>query len=200
MKKNMGRNTVTAPAEFAGYAVYLEMATGGEAQVFLDGEPYQGMPPTITGCRFTRSTEKSGMGGVVVTKTFGVTERAAHCNHSHQKAMFEVPALSFADLSEGNYGAALISAEKYGFSVLDGRMGISLLRSPTFPDPEADQGKHVFSDSAHSSRVCLTVDIPVTKAVECNLAEEPVGGQEWTGNPLVFRIRPFEIKTVRLYR
>lgn len=78
---------------------------------------------------------------------FGVIERDVHFNNSNQKAMFEVPALSFADLSEGNYGVALMSAMKYGFSIQDNIMSISLLRAPTFPDAAADQGEHIFSYS-----------------------------------------------------
>ena len=75
---------------------------------------------------------------------FGIIERDTRPNHSFQKAQFEVPALSLVDLSEGNYGVSLVSAHKNGFSAKDQVVSISLLRAPTFPDPQADQGSHEF--------------------------------------------------------
>ena len=56
------------------------------------------------------------------------------------------------DLSEGDYGVSLLNDCKYGHDIRDnspqgGVMRISLLRSPTMPDPEADQGEHRFAYS-----------------------------------------------------
>jgi alpha-mannosidase len=56
------------------------------------------------------------------------------------------------DLSEGDYGVSLLNDCKYGHDIRDaapqgGVMRISLLRSPTSPDPEADQGEHRFAYS-----------------------------------------------------
>ena len=49
------------------------------------------------------------------------------------------------DLSEGGYGVSLLNDCKYGHDVRDNVMRLSLLRSPTVPDPEADQGEHRFA-------------------------------------------------------
>jgi alpha-mannosidase len=49
------------------------------------------------------------------------------------------------DLSEGAYGAALVNNCKYGHDIRDQTIRLSLLRSPTSPDPEADQGAHQFA-------------------------------------------------------
>jgi alpha-mannosidase len=76
---------------------------------------------------------------------FGHTERPTHFSTSHDLARFEVPGHRFADLSEHGFGVALLTDCKYGYSTLGGDMRISLLRGPTQPDPEADQGRHVFS-------------------------------------------------------
>jgi alpha-mannosidase len=75
---------------------------------------------------------------------FGIIERDTRPNNPYQKAQFEVPGLSMVDLSESNYGVALVSEQKSGFCVKDQVASISLLRAPTFPDPEADQGDHEF--------------------------------------------------------
>jgi alpha-mannosidase len=76
---------------------------------------------------------------------FGVVERATTRNTSWEQAQFEVPAHRFVDLSEPGYGVALINDGKYGHHVCGNRIGISLLRSPTFPDPRADEGFHGFT-------------------------------------------------------
>jgi alpha-mannosidase len=62
-------------------------------------------------------------------------------------ARFEVPAQKWVDLSEGDYGVSLLNDCKYGHDIRDNVMRISLLRSPTEPDPEADQGLQQFTYS-----------------------------------------------------
>ncbi len=62
-----------------------------------------------------------------------------------EKARFEVPALSWADLSEPDYGVSLISRSKYGYDVRGNRLRLTLLKSPVWPDPVADRGRHEFS-------------------------------------------------------
>jgi alpha-mannosidase len=73
---------------------------------------------------------------------FGYAERPTHRSTSFDSARYEVPGHRFADLSEHGFGAALLTDCKYGYSCLGGELRISLLRSPTSPDPEADQGRH----------------------------------------------------------
>ena len=76
---------------------------------------------------------------------FGYTERPTHFSTSWDRARYEVPGHRFADLSEHGFGAALLTDSKYGYSCLGGELRVSLLRSPTSPDPEADQGRHEFA-------------------------------------------------------
>ncbi len=71
---------------------------------------------------------------------FGTVERPTHTNTSWDAAKFEVCAHKYADLSEGDYGVTLMNDCKYGHDIHDGVMQLSLLRSPTEPNPEADQG------------------------------------------------------------
>lgn len=71
---------------------------------------------------------------------FGTVERPTHKNTSWDEAKFEVCAHKYADLSEGDYGVAMMNDCKYGHDIHDGVMQLSLLRSPTDPNPEADQG------------------------------------------------------------
>ena len=82
---------------------------------------------------------------------FGHQSRPTHRNTAHERARFEFPAQGWLDLSEPHRGLALLSPTKFGFSCWQTpqghRLGISLLRSPTHPDPNADQGNHHFSIS-----------------------------------------------------
>ena len=55
-------------------------------------------------------------------------------------ARFEVAGHRFADLSEPGYGAALLNDGRYGHHALGSELGLSLLRSPIWPDPLADEG------------------------------------------------------------
>jgi alpha-mannosidase len=75
---------------------------------------------------------------------FGHVERPTHASTMFEQARFEFPAQGWLDLSEPGAGIALLAPHKFGFSARDGLIGISLLRSPTHPDPRADIGTHEF--------------------------------------------------------
>ncbi len=76
---------------------------------------------------------------------FGVHTRPTHRNTSWDMAKFEVAAHKFADYSEYGYGVAILNDCKYGYAVQGNVMAISLLRAPTMPDQEADQGEQEFA-------------------------------------------------------
>src|SRR5581483_10170740 len=61
---------------------------------------------------------------------------------SWDAAQFEVPAHRFADLSQADRGVALLTRDKHGFDVRGSTLRLTLLRSPTAPDPQADRGAH----------------------------------------------------------
>jgi alpha-mannosidase len=62
-------------------------------------------------------------------------------------AKFEVPAHRWVDLSSPDRGLALLNDSKYGYSIHGNSLDLNLLRSPTYPDPEADLGVHHFTYS-----------------------------------------------------
>jgi alpha-mannosidase len=76
---------------------------------------------------------------------FGHVSRPTHENTSWEQARFEVCAHRWADLSEAGYGVALLNDCKYGYDVRGDTLRLSLLRSPTAPDPHCDQGRHRFT-------------------------------------------------------
>ncbi|MDG2424307.1 MAG: glycoside hydrolase family 38 C-terminal domain-containing protein [Phycisphaerales bacterium] len=75
---------------------------------------------------------------------FGVQERPTHSNTSWEQARFEFPGHRFMDLSEPGRGLAVLDDGRYGRSFNGDMMGLSLLRAPRMPDPEADRGTHRF--------------------------------------------------------
>ena len=75
----------------------------------------------------------------------GVVRRPTHRNTSWEEARFEVAAHRFVDLSEHGYGVALLNDGKYGHHALHNELGLSLLRSPVYPDPLADEGRQSFT-------------------------------------------------------
>ncbi len=75
---------------------------------------------------------------------FGAITRSAVMNTDWDRAAFEVPALRWSDLSEPGYGVSLITDSRYGYSIKEGVMTLSLLKSGTDPAENADHGKHEF--------------------------------------------------------
>ncbi|BCL83712.1 alpha-mannosidase [Ktedonobacteria bacterium brp13] len=78
---------------------------------------------------------------------WGNVQRPTHRNTSWDWARFETCAQKWVDLSEGGYGVSLLNDCKYGHDIRDNVIQISLLRGPTYPDPEADQGEQRFTYS-----------------------------------------------------
>lgn len=80
---------------------------------------------------------------------FGAIERPTHWNTTYDRTKFEVCAHKWADLSEGDYGVALLNDCRYGYDIKGDVMRITLLRSAVDPDPVADKGEHTFTYSLY---------------------------------------------------
>lgn len=81
----------------------------------------------------------------VFDQAIGVTERATNTNTSWQRTQFESCGHRFASLSETDWGGALLSADKYGFSAKGNVLTLSLMRGPMYPDMLANEGRHSFT-------------------------------------------------------
>ena len=75
---------------------------------------------------------------------YGSIERATTRNNSWEKAQFEVTGLRWADLGDGKHGLSILNRDKYGYDAAGNVLRLSLLRSPKWPDPDADMGRHHF--------------------------------------------------------
>lgn len=76
---------------------------------------------------------------------FGAFRRSTREDTLLEKAQFEICAHKYVDVFDGVRGLSLLNDCKYGHRVKNGRISLNLLRSPVFPDPEADRGEHHFT-------------------------------------------------------
>jgi alpha-mannosidase len=74
---------------------------------------------------------------------YGAIERPTTRNNSFEQARFEVPAQRWADLGDGTHGFSLLNSSKYGYDCAGNVLRLTLLRSPTWPDANADRGRQV---------------------------------------------------------
>ena len=75
---------------------------------------------------------------------YGTIDRPTTRNNSWEKAQFEVPAQQWADLGDGKHGLSVINDSKFGYDAVGNQLRLTMLRSPTWPDPEADRGHQHF--------------------------------------------------------
>lgn len=80
---------------------------------------------------------------------FGNIKRPNHQNTSWDAMKFEVCSHKWMDLSEDDYGVSVLNDCKYGHSVSENEMALTLLRCGTYPDTEADQSEHKFTYSLY---------------------------------------------------
>lgn len=125
----------------------------------------------------------------------GAIERTTHPTTPAEQAKWEVSALRWADLSNGissensqkstnnsliqnpksktqnAYGVSLLNDCKYGYDAQPNQLRLTLLRSASWPDPEADRGYHEFTyalyphdgnwQSAHTVRRGYELNLPL---------------------------------------
>jgi alpha-mannosidase len=83
---------------------------------------------------------------------YGSVERPTTRNTPAERGEFEVPALQWADISDPQHGFSLLNDSKYGYDAKGNVLRLSLLRSPEWPDPHADEGEHEFTYSLYPHR------------------------------------------------
>ena len=89
-----------------------------------------------------------------------------------------MPAHKFVDLSQADYGVALLNDGKYGHDISGSTMRLTLLRSPKTPDPlerppgyqnpYADQGEHEFTYSIYPHRGDCSNGFSLRRGYELN--------------------------------
>lgn len=133
---------------------------------------------------------------------FGAVERPTHRNTSWDEEKFEVAAQRWADLSEAGYGVSLLNDCKYGHDTRDNIIRITLLRSTSWPDPNADKGRHEFTYSlfphagnwtdAGTVRRAAELNIPVRAVATATAEPAAVSFFEVEGPAVLDTVKPAE--------
>ncbi|MCR5272430.1 MAG: alpha-mannosidase [Lachnospiraceae bacterium] len=99
---------------------------------------------------------------------YGNVKRPTHYNTSWDFAKFEVCAHKWIDLSETDYGLSVINNCKFGYSIHDGVIGLTMLKSAVYPNPDADKEHHSFTYSFCPHNTSLAEADTVAKAYVFN--------------------------------
>jgi alpha-mannosidase len=73
---------------------------------------------------------------------FGHVKRPTHRNTTWDRARFEASMHRWVDISETDFGIALLNDSKYAYDCLEQSVRLTLVRGSTHPHPEADRGEH----------------------------------------------------------
>ena len=111
---------------------------------------------------------------------YGAVERPTTRNTPAEQAQFEVPAYRWADISDASHGLSLLNDCKYGYDAKGNVLRLSLLRSPEWPDPHADEGNHEFTYSLYPHGGGWKDALTIRRGYELNykLIALPVGKHE----------------------
>ena len=112
---------------------------------------------------------------------YGTIQRPTTRNTPAEKAMFEVPALRWGDLSDARHGFSLLNASKYGYDAKGNVIRLSLLRSPADPDPHADEGFHEFTYALYAHAGDWKAGETERRAYELNFPLIPVTTERHEG-------------------
>jgi alpha-mannosidase len=99
----------------------------------------------------------------------GSIQRPTRPETAAEQAKWEVPALHWADLGDQEYGVSLLNNGKYGYDAQPSQLRLTLLRSPTWPDPGADRGVHHFTYAVYPHRGSWQSADTVQRGYELNL-------------------------------
>ncbi len=75
----------------------------------------------------------------------GIADRTTTPQTEAERAMWEVPGLRWASMSDDVTGVSILCDRKHGYDHSPNEIRLTLLRGPEFPDPIADQGIHEFT-------------------------------------------------------
>lgn len=153
------KNLRPAGARIEDGALIVELAGTGVAiamRVALgSGEPYLRIEPAVRWSakhrilrvehRFAIRANDARFG-----QPHGTLARTLFPETPAERVRFEVPAQRWVHVTGDEHGVAIFSPDIYGWSAMGFRkggvrIGSSLLRAPTWPDPEADRGDHQFA-------------------------------------------------------
>ena len=114
---------------------------------------------------------------------FGNVERETTNNYSWDTAKFEACGHKWADLSENSSGISLLNDCKYGYGIKKGDMSLTLIKSGTHPNEDADIGEHEFTYSIypHAGRWQEAKTVEMAYNLNVPMLAKRTGRQEGCG-------------------
>lgn len=107
---------------------------------------------------------------------FGHIRRGTTENTSYDYAMIEFAAHKWVDLSENDFGIALLNDCKYGHYIKDSVISLNLLRSQNYPGKSGDLGHHEFAYALYPHKGTLAQSDVEQAAYEYNYPAVVCGG------------------------
>lgn len=120
---------------------------------------------------------------------FGAITRTTQPKTDAERAQWETPALLWADLSQSDNssGTSILTDSKHGFDASPNHLRLTLLKSPIWPNPQADKGIHHFTyaiyphasswQTAHTTHHAKALNIPPIihsqQLPQANLSKHP---------------------------
>ncbi|WP_338604699.1 alpha-mannosidase [Sulfolobus tengchongensis] len=129
---------------------------------------------------------------------FGIVERFTWNNTSWDKARFEVPIQKFVDLSESEYGVAILNNGKYGATLRGSSIGLSLTKTPIYPDPTTDLEEITFTYSLFPHVGDWRKSEVIKRAYELNVPLRIVKGSSELKSKSFIKVTNLILETVKL--
>ncbi len=131
---------------------------------------------------------------------FGAIERPTTANNSLEVAKFEVCNRNYTDVSEPRIGAAVLNDCKYGITVEDCNLRLSLHKGGTHPDYTGDKGRHemTYALLVHEGAFCAEAvvhpayELNVPVVAVCGKAELPPFATVSAPNIIAEAVKPAE--------
>lgn len=139
---------------------------------------------TVVDWNETHTLLKAGFDVNVLSKTarfetqFGHLSRPTHENYGTDKSQFEVCNHKWTDLSDNKFGVAILNDCKYGISVKNSDIRLTLLKGGTHPDARGDKGIHRFTYSLLVHNSCFSTESVIRPAYELNYPVKTFDGTE----------------------
>ncbi len=129
---------------------------------------------------------------------FGYVERPTHRSRLYDKERFEVCNHRYSALCDGSHGAAVLNDSKYGISMNENRLELSLLKAGCSPEMRADNGVHRFIYAFTAWEGSFADCDIVRQGYELNVSPALCRGTIKTGNHFRTDSENIMLETVKL--
>lgn len=107
---------------------------------------------------------------------FGYMERPTHRSRLYDKDRFEVCNQRYTALVDQNHGVAVLNDCKYGVSMHENEIRLTLLKSASCPEMRADNGKHSFTYAFTAWEGSFFASPIVEEAYKLNVPVQKING------------------------